>query len=136
MDGLKKERDFTARGLVNVEKGARIIGALSESKFLAPMVYQGYCTAEVICGWLEKFLLPLVQPGQVIIMDNAPFHNSCKIKELIEKVGCELLFLPPYSPDLNPIENWWNKIKTAIRKELPLYDFDIHQATQAAFQFL
>jgi transposase len=69
-------------------------------------------------------------------MDNAPFHNSRKIRELIEKAGCELLFLPPYSPDLNPIEHWWQKVKTAIRKELPQYEFNIHQAADAAFQYL
>ena len=113
-----------------------IIGALCENQFFAPMVYQGYCTAKVIEVWLEQCLLPQVQVGQVIIMDNAPFHNSRKIRELIESAGCELLFLPSYSPDLNPIEHWWNQIKTAIRKELPKYDFNIHQAADAAFQYL
>jgi transposase len=51
----------------------------------------------LIEAWLDKFLLPQVQPGQVIVMDNAPFHNSRKIRQLIEKAGCELLFLPTYS---------------------------------------
>lgn len=113
-----------------------IIGALGEGKFFAPMVYQGYCTAKVIETWLEKFLLPKVRTGQVIIMDNAPFHNSSIIRELIEKSGCELLFLPSYSPDLNPIEHWWHKVKTAIRKELYKYDFNVHKAVNAAFQYL
>lgn len=113
-----------------------IIGALWQEKLLAPMVYQGYCTAKVIEAWLSHFLLPKLRPGQVIIMDNAPFHNSHKIKEIIEEAGCELLFLPSYSPDLNPIEHWWHKIKTAIRKELPKYDFNVHQAADAAFQSL
>ena len=57
-------------------------------------------------------------------------------RKLIEKAGCELLFLPPYSPDLNLIEHWWQKVNTAMRKELPLYDFSIHKATDAAFQYL
>jgi transposase len=100
------------------------------------MVYQGYCTTKVIEAWLAKFLLPLVRAGQVIVMDNAPFHNSGKIKEIIAEAGCELLFLPTYSPDLNPIEHWWQKVKTAIRKELPKYGFNIHQAANAAFQYL
>ena len=113
-----------------------IIGALCEDKFFAPMVYQGYCTAKLIAAWLEQCLLPQVQPGQVIVMDNAPFHNSRKIRELIEKAECELLFLPTYSPDLNPIEHWWNKVKIAIRKELPLHDFNVNQAAEAAFQYL
>lgn len=113
-----------------------IIGALCEGTFFAPMVYQGYCTGKLIETWLEKGLLPLVEAGSVIIRDNAPFHNSRKIRELIEKAGCELLFLPPYSPDLNPIEHWWQKVKTAIRKELPKYEFNIHQTADAAFQYL
>ncbi len=100
------------------------------------MVYQGYCTAKVIETWLEKSLLPHIDAPSVIIMDNAPFHNSLKIRQLIEQAGCELLFLPPYSPDLNPIEHWWQKVKTAIRKELPKYEFNIHKATDAAFQYL
>ncbi|MCL1463982.1 IS630 family transposase [Argonema galeatum] len=113
-----------------------IIGALCENKFLAPIVYQGYCNAKLVETWLEKVLLPQVEIGQVIVMDNAPFHNSRRIRELVEKAGCELLFLPSYSPDLNPIEHWWHKVKTAIRKELRSYNFDVHKAADAAFQYL
>ncbi len=69
-------------------------------------------------------------------MDNAPFHNSKRIRELIENAGGELLFLPTYSPDLNPIENWWNKIKLAIKKELNNQNFDIHKAAQVVFDNL
>ena len=69
-------------------------------------------------------------------MDNAPFHKSRKIKELIEKAGCELLYLPTYSPDLNPIEHWWHKVKTAIRKQLILHEFNVHKAADIAFQSL
>ncbi len=109
---------------------------MCQQEFFAPFVYQGYCTAKLIEAWLQKFLLPQVQPGQVIVMDNAPFHKSNTIRELIEKSGCELLFLPTYSPDLNPIEHWWYKVKTAIRKELPKHDFQMNQAADAAFQSL
>jgi transposase len=69
-------------------------------------------------------------------MDNASFHRSNRIRELIEKTGCDLLFLPSYSPDFNPIESWWHKVKTAIRKELPLYNFNVHEAADAAFRYL
>lgn len=113
-----------------------IMAGLSSGKLIAPMVYQGYCTAQVIESWLEKWLLPQLKSGQVIIMDNAPFHNPRRIRELIEKAGCELLFLPTYSPDLNPIEHWWHKVKTAIRKELPKHEFDVNKAADAAFQYL
>jgi transposase len=69
-------------------------------------------------------------------MDNAPFHNSQRIRELIELAGCELMYLPTYSPDLNPIEYWWHRVKTAMRKELPLQNFDVDKAAEAAFQYL
>lgn len=83
-----------------------IIGGLCQNIFLALFVYKEYCTAKLIVTWLEKQLLPQIEPGKIIIMDNAAFHNSGKIREVIEKAGCELLYLPIYSPDLNPIEHW------------------------------
>jgi len=66
----------------------------------------------------RKFLVPELQPGQTIIMDNATFHKSQKTKELIESAGCRILFLQPYSPDLNPIEIFWANFKKLIRKNL------------------
>lgn len=66
--------------------------------------------------WLEEMLLPLLIPGQMIILDNATFHKSEKIRNLIENVECELKYLPPYSPDLNQIEHQWFPIKNRVRK--------------------
>ena len=66
--------------------------------------------------WLENCLLPSIGPGYTIVMDNAAFHKSEKTKILIEKARCNLLFLPPYSPDLNPIEKFWANLKAKIRK--------------------
>jgi len=66
--------------------------------------------------WIETFLVPVLKPGQVVILDNATFHKSEKTRRLIENVGCSLLFLPPYSPDLNPIEKFWAWFKARIRK--------------------
>jgi transposase len=103
---------------------------------LAPMVDRGYCTSQVIETWLEQVLLPNFKKGQVIIMDNARFHQGKKVRELIENPGCELLFLPKYSPDLNPIDHWWPKIKNAIKKELHQYDFNLDQAVDAVFAYL
>lgn len=118
------------------EERISIIGALCQQKFFAPMVYKGYCTSKVIEAWLEQNLLPKIGKGKVIVMDNASFHNSKKIRDIIENAGCELLFLPKYSPDLNPIEHWWQKVKNAIKKELRKYDFNLDAAVDAAFQYL
>lgn len=68
--------------------------------------------------WIEQFLIPELQPGQVVIMDNASFHKSQKTKDLINSAGCKTLFLPPYSPDLNPIELFWANLKRTIRENL------------------
>lgn len=83
---------------------------------IAPYVFEGYTDAKRFNGWLEKCLLPELRPGQVIIMDNAAFHKSKKTKELIESASCRLLFQPPYSPDLNPIEQQWAVLKRKFRK--------------------
>lgn len=61
-------------------------------------------------------MIPSLKPGQVLIIDNASFHKSEEIKKLVESAGCSVIFLPPYSPDLNPIEHYWSSIKNNIRK--------------------
>ena len=63
-------------------------------------------------------MIPELSPNQVIIMDNATFHKSKRTKELIESAGCSVLFLPPYSPDLNPIEIFWANFKKLVQKKL------------------
>ena len=66
------------------------------------------------CG--RKLLAPALKPGMVLVIDNASFHKSKKIVELVEAAGCRIIFLPPYSPDFNPIEHHWAAVKNAIRK--------------------
>jgi len=61
-------------------------------------------------------LIPSLSKGQVVIMDNAPIHKNNRIREMIENAECKLLYLPTYSPDLNPIENYWAVMKKMIRK--------------------
>lgn len=80
------------------------------------MCFQGTCNTEIFNFWIEQYLLQELEPGQVVIMDNASFHKSKKTRDLIESVGCKLEFLPPYSPDLNPIEKFWANFKTKIRE--------------------
>jgi transposase len=91
-------------------------------EMIAPYVFGGYTDSERFNGWLEKCLLPCLKRGQVIIMDNATFHKSKKTKELIESVGCRLLFQPAYSPDLNPIEQQWAVLKAKFRKYKHLFN--------------
>ena len=96
-----------------------VISALFNNKFFSPMCFEGTCDTILFNTWLEKVLIPNLKPGQVLILDNASFHKSKKSKELVEKAGCKMLFLPPYSPDLNPIEKCWANMKNRMRELLP-----------------
>jgi transposase len=120
---------------VKGKKSERIslIAGLLGHKLIAPLCFKGYTDTNVFNQWVEKVLLPELPPGHVVIMDNARFHQSTKTRELIESAGCALLFLPPYSPDLNPIEQWWAILKAKIRAILPDCDTLIH-AIENAFQ--
>jgi transposase len=72
--------------------------------------------------WLETCLVPTLITGQVIVMDNATFHKGGWIQELIQSVGCRVLYLPPYSPDFNKIEQCWFWLKSRIPKQLDQFD--------------
>jgi transposase len=95
-----------------------IIAASQHDKLVAPLVFQGSCNTEVVDAYFEQVLLPELPPGSVIVLDNARFHQSPTTQRLVERAGCQLLFLPPYSPDLNPIEHLWAAVKTRLRKDL------------------
>ena len=83
------------------------------------MCFEGTCDTDLFNVWLKQELLPSLTPGQVLILDNASFHKSVATRKLVESFGCEIFFLPPYSPDLNPIEKYWANMKTKIRELLP-----------------
>ena len=85
------------------------------------MVFNGSCNSELFNSWVENFLIKELVPGQFIVMDNASFHKSQKTKELIESVGCRVIFLPPYSPDLNVIEKFWAHMKRWIKGKINLF---------------
>lgn len=93
-----------------------IVAGLRGDELIAPLYFEGYCDTQVVNTWVSKELLPCLKPGQTVIIDNASFHKSPTTRQLIEDQGCKLLFLPTYSPDLNPIEQQWAILKARIRK--------------------
>lgn len=92
-----------------------LIAGLKEGQFVAPMEFKGYCDTQVVLSWLQEMLIPSLKPGDVVIWDNATFHKSTKLADTLASAGIGLLFLPPYSPDLNPIEHFWAWLKAWIR---------------------
>jgi putative transposase len=89
-----------------------LIGALVKGRLTAPMLFSGTTNTKVFNQWLKEALLPTIGKGMTIIMDNAIFHKSQQTRELITQAGCSLLFLPPYAPELNPIEQTWANLKS------------------------
>ena len=83
--------------------------------------------------WLINFLTPAISPGDTVIMDNAAFHKSEETRRIIQSASCELVFLPPYSPDLNPIEKFWANLKVKIRVTIEKF-CTLAEAIDVAFQ--
>lgn len=110
-----------------------IIAGLNQWKPLASWHFSGYCNTEVILTWVKNELIPALKVGMTVVWDNATFHKSPKIKALIESVGCQLISLPPYSPDLNPIEQYWSALKAQIRR-IKQQGMTIPQALALVFQ--
>ena len=80
-------------------------------KRVSPLSFSGTCTAALFNRRLEQSLIPVLRPGQTVVMDNAAIHKSKETEQLIGRAGCGLLFLPPYSPDFNPIEKTFGMLK-------------------------
>lgn len=93
-----------------------LIGALSLSGLRAMMTIPAATDTDVTVAFVEHVLVPELEPGQIVVMDNLSPHKAPRVRELIEAAGCRLLFLPPYSPDLSPIEQMWSKLKALLRK--------------------
>ena len=92
-----------------------ILGALSLRGVVAAMTIESATDGDVFLTYLEQLLCPKLQAGDLVIMDNLSAHKVAGVRELIEATGAELLYLPPYSPDFNPIEKAWAKLKQLLR---------------------
>ncbi len=92
-----------------------VLGALTSTGVLAAMTIDCATDAAVFGAYVSEVLCPRLRPGQVVVMDNLPAHKGAAVRAQIEAVGCRLAYLPPYSPDLNPIEPAWSKMKAWLR---------------------
>jgi transposase len=91
------------------------LGAMRAEGFIAPLTIEGTINGPLFRAWVEQHLAPVLKPGDIVVMDNLSSHKVAGIREAIEAVGAELRYLPPYSPDLNPIELAFSKFKKLLR---------------------
>ena len=96
-------------------KSSNLIAVITLEGVIADFCIDGGITGEVFRVFLEKVLCPVLQVGQIVLMDNSPAHIVKEVKELIEGRGAKLIYLPPYSPEFNPIEHCWSKVKSHLR---------------------
>ena len=97
-------------------KTTTFVGGLTSRGFLAPYVTDGAMTGAIFLAWVEQMLAPELRPGDTVVMDNLAAHKVDGIRQAIEERGAELRYLPPHSPDLNPIEQAFAKLKALLRK--------------------
>jgi transposase len=97
-------------------KTITFVAGLTLAGFVAPMLLDGPMDGESFLAWVEQMLAPTLRPGDIVIMDNLAAHKVTGVSQAIEACGAELHYLPPYSPDLNPIENAFAKLKAHARK--------------------
>lgn len=100
----------------NRGKNSTLVASMTIEGMGPALVMEGSTDSEVFETYIEKFLAPSLQSGQVVVMDNLNIHKSERVREMIEEAGCELLYLPTYSPDLNPIEPAFAKVKVMLRR--------------------
>ena len=126
---LYREYGYSPRGtpVIGIVSGKKfkrtnIVAAKCGSEIVAPMVYGGTTDSILFEYWFENALVKHIPAHSVIIMDNATFHRKARLRSISEQAMCKVIFLPPYSPDLNPIERYWAWLKNRVRSILPLYD--------------
>lgn len=95
------------------------LAGLRSTGLVAPLVVDGAMTGEIFRAWVEQHLVPTLSPGDLVVMDNLSSHKVAGVAEAIRAVGAEAVYLPPYSPRLNPIEHVFAKTKNELRKRKP-----------------
>jgi len=97
-------------------KTLTFIAGLRHDGIVAPCVIDGPINGETFATWVEQFLIPELEPGSIVVIDNLGSHKGSRVRKLLRAAGIKLFFLPPYSPDLNPIEQVFSKLKRLLRK--------------------
>jgi len=101
---------------IEAKKSHTVIGTISLKRVVALMTRENSMDSQAFEVFIEKYLVPQLWSGAVVVMDNLPAHKVDSIKPMIEAVGASILCLSPYSPDFNPIELWWSQLKSLLRQ--------------------
>lgn len=109
-----------------------MIGAIDAEGSTELMVIEGATDGAVFRAYVKHVFAPTLRPGEIVAMDNLSSHKSPEIREMIEAAGAKLWYLPPYSPDFNPIEKMWSKVKSFLRASKPRVVEEIHDAVKKA----
>jgi transposase len=127
-------RGQRARGTAprNHDPNVTLLAVLGPTGIVTALAIPGAATSAVFTTFVDRFLAPLLRPGQTVILDHLAVHKNAAARTRIEAVGARLQFLPPYSPDLNPIEAVFAKVKTALRAAAARSPEDLLAATKAA----
>lgn len=121
---------------INTPANTTILSSIRLNGETAYTTYSGGTTGDKFVDYLKNTLIPTLNKGDIIIMDNMRSHHVKAVRETIEDAGLMLLYLPPYSPDLNPIEEMWSKIKAVLRKLKVRVLSDLPAAIQSAFSYI
>jgi len=110
-----------------------LIAAIRLKGPCAPWLFEGAMNGEMFLAWVRQGLVPVLHKDDLVIMDNLATHKMVGVSLAIETVGARLLYLPPYSPDFNPIENMWSKVKQILRSAAPRTEDQLLAAARTAF---
>lgn len=132
----RSEKGTRAKCENSITPGARVstVGALGIDGLVAEMCYEGTMTALVFRAFVENVLVPVLHYHSIIILDNAKVHYDQDAIAMIETIGASVIYLPTYSPELNPIENIWSKVKCYLRKVTILDTEQLYQAIADALK--
>ncbi len=132
---LKGERTYGSAPR-NYGKNTTLLASLSLQGMGAAMILEGSVDTIAFERYIEQLLAPSLEPGQIVVMDNLSSHTSPQVRQAIEARGCQLLFLPAYSPDLSPIEEAFSKLKAFLRRVGARTREDLYQAISQALELI
>jgi len=111
-----------------------LVAAITPDAAIAPMLLDGPMDGEAFAAYVEQILIPALPPESIVVMDNLSAHKSPVIAHLLGAAGFEVRYLPPYSPDFNPIEQMWSKVKSVLRRIKPRTEETLYEAVAAALR--